>query len=96
VRELTSSDGATFVLSVNGFSYYIDENAIDPLWKGERFPINTWSSWVMQNRQSAIIEDISSDQRISWAFDKSTFIKCMAMVSICSKERIAVGAIGTY
>jgi hypothetical protein len=50
----------------------------------------------MQNRQSAIIEDISSDQRISWAVDKSTFIKCMGMVSICSKERIAVGAISTY
>jgi two-component system CheB/CheR fusion protein len=78
------------------FPITIDENAIDPLWKGQRFRINTYiSSWVMQNHQSAIIDDISSDQRISWAVDKSTFIKSMAMVSICSKERIAVGAIGT-
>lgn len=97
VRELTSSEGATFVLLDNGFSYYIDENAIAPLWKGQRFPMNTCiASWVMQNLQPAIIEDVFSDPRISWAVDQTKFIKSMAMVSISSKERIAVGAIGTY
>ncbi|MBD2294640.1 diguanylate cyclase [Anabaena sphaerica FACHB-251] len=95
VRELTNSDGATFVLLDNGFSYYVDEDAIAPLWKGQRFPINTCiGGWVMQKRQPAIIEDVSSDQRISWAVYQTTFVKSMAMVPIRTDEPI--GAIGTY
>jgi len=38
-RELTGADGATFVLRDNGYCYYADEDAISPLWKGRRFPI---------------------------------------------------------
>jgi diguanylate cyclase (GGDEF)-like protein len=95
VRELTNSDGATFVLLDNGFSYYVDENAIAPLWKGQRFPINTCiGGWVMLNREPTIIEDVSKDQRISKAVDKDTFVKSMAMVPISTDEPI--GAIGTY
>ncbi|MBK1988268.1 diguanylate cyclase [Sphaerospermopsis aphanizomenoides BCCUSP55] len=98
VRELTSSDGATFVLLDNGFCYYIDENAIAPLWKGQRFPLNTTiSGWVIKNCQPGIIEDVSADPRSSYCFYESTFIKSMAMVPIGTKKGIsAIGAIGTY
>lgn len=95
VRELTNSDGATFVLLDNGFSYYLDENTIAPLWKGQRFPINIGiSGWVMQNCQPSIIEDIFNDQRISRAIYEDTYVKSMAMVPIRTDE--AIGAIGTY
>ena len=40
-RELTGADGATFVLRDNGYCYYADEDAISPLWKGRRFPMET-------------------------------------------------------
>src|SRR5580704_3850424 len=40
-RELTGADGASFVLRDNGFCYYADEEAIAPLWKGKRFPMET-------------------------------------------------------
>ncbi len=32
-RKLTQADGATFVLKDGDFCYYVDEDAIAPLWK---------------------------------------------------------------
>src|SRR4051812_38289785 len=58
-RELVLADGATFVLRENNFCYYADEDAITPLWKGKRFPMEKCiSGWSMINRMEAIIEDI--------------------------------------
>ncbi len=39
-RQLTDSDGSTFILQDNGQCYYVDEEAIAPLWKGKRFPLS--------------------------------------------------------
>lgn len=58
-RKLTGADGATFVLRDNGLCFYADEDAISPLWKGNRFPMEVCiSGWTMLNKKSAIIEDI--------------------------------------
>src|SRR5580658_325552 len=58
-RDLTGADGATFVLRDNGFCHYVDEEAIAPLWKGKRFPMEICiSGWVMLNCEPAVIEDI--------------------------------------
>ena len=38
-RRLTGADGATFVLRDGDRCYYADEDAIAPLWKGLRFPM---------------------------------------------------------
>jgi len=35
-RRLTSADGATFVLRDGTRCHYADEDAISPLWKGQR------------------------------------------------------------
>jgi hypothetical protein len=52
-RELTGCDGATFVLRDDGKCYYADEDAIAPLWKGSRFPLERCiSGWAMLNRES--------------------------------------------
>ena len=52
VRQLTGSDGATFVLRDGTFCYYAEEDAISPLWKGLRFPMEICiSGWVMLHRQ---------------------------------------------
>jgi len=94
-RELTGADGASFVLRDNGFCYYADEEAIAPLWKGKRFPMETCvSGWVMLNRQPAVIQDIYDDPRIPASAYRPTFVKSMAMVPIRSLD--PVGAIGTY
>ena len=40
-RRLTGADGATFVLHDGAHCYYADEDAISPLWKGQRFPLES-------------------------------------------------------
>ena len=94
-RELTGADGATFVLRDGDQCYYADENAIGPLWKGKRFPIDACiSGWVMRNGRPAIIEDIYGDTRISVDAYRSTFVKSLAMVPI--RRDAPIGAIGNY
>lgn len=94
-RELTGADGATFVLRDGDCCHYAEENAISPLWKGQRFPMSACiSGWVMLNAKHAIIEDIYQDERIPADAYRPTFVKSLAMVPI--RSRSPVGAIGNY
>ena len=94
-RELTGADGATFVLREGDKCFYADENAIAPLWKGQRFPLSACiSGWAMLNRQTAIIEDIYSDQRVPTDAYRPTFVKSLVMVPVRTEQPIA--AIGNY
>ena len=94
-RELTHADGATFVMRDVNLCYYADEDAISPLWKGQRFPISACiSGWAMLNRQSVSIEDIYADSRIPHDAYRPTFVKSLVMMPIRTVEPI--GAIGTY
>lgn len=95
VRKLTNADGSTFVLLDNGFCYYVDENAIHPIWKGQRFPMDTnINGWVILNKQATIIEDVSIDERVSKSVGKDTFVKSMAIFPMGTEQ--PMGAIGTY
>jgi light-regulated signal transduction histidine kinase (bacteriophytochrome) len=94
-RELTGADGATFVLRDGDKCYYADEDAIAPLWKGQRFPMSHCiSGWVMLNREPAIIPDIYDDPRIPSAAYRPTFVKSLIMVPI--RKESPFGAIGNY
>jgi len=94
-RELTGADGATFVLKDNNMCYYVDEDAITPLWKGQKFPMSACiSGWAMINKKHAIIEDIYQDERIPIEAYRPTFVKSLAMVPIRTLDPI--GAIGNY
>jgi GAF domain-containing protein len=94
-RKLTGADGATFVLKDNDLCYYADEDAIEPLWKGQRFPMSACiSGWAMNNKQSVIIPDIYVDERIPIEAYRPTFVKSLAMVPIRTIDPI--GAIGNY
>ena len=94
-RELVGADGATFVLRDGEQCFYKDEDAISPLWKGQRFPLQACiSGWAMLNRQATVIEDIYLDARIPHAAYRPTFVKSLVMVPIRTLEPI--GAIGTY
>lgn len=94
-REMTGADGATFVLRDGEFCHYVDEYAIAPLWKGQRFPLKTCiSGWAMLNSQPAVIEDIYADSRIPADAYRPTFVKSLAMVPIRTESPI--GAIGNY
>ncbi|PMB22383.1 sensor histidine kinase [Fischerella thermalis] len=94
-RELTNADGATFVLLEKDMCYYAEENAIQPLWKGKRFPINVCiGGWCMQHKQQVIIEDVYGDERIPFEAYQPTFIKSLVMVPI--RKEAPIGAIGNY
>jgi len=94
-RQLTGADGATWILRDRDFCFYADEDAISPLWKGQRFPLDACvSGWVMLNSQPAVIPDIYSDPRVPHEAYRPTFVKSLAMVPIRRVD--PVGAIGNY
>ncbi|MDX2214878.1 MAG: PAS domain-containing protein [Oculatellaceae cyanobacterium bins.114] len=95
IRRLMATDGATFVLRDGDMCHYVEEDAIAPLWKGQRFPIeNCISGWVIQHREPAIVPDICNDPRISSELYQATFIKSLIMVPLGGTQPL--GAIGSY
>jgi putative nucleotidyltransferase with HDIG domain len=94
-RRLTGADGATFVLKDGEHCVYVDEDAISPLWKGQRFPMDICvSGWAMRHREAAVINDIYADPRVPHDAYRPTFVKSMCMVPI--RTLAPVGAIGNY
>jgi diguanylate cyclase (GGDEF)-like protein len=94
-REIADCDGATFVLMDGGLCYYADEDAVAPLWKGSRFPLETCiSGWAMLNKTHAVIPDIYVDGRIPHEAYRPTFVKSLVMMPMRTLEPI--GAIGVY
>lgn len=94
-RRLTGADGATFVLKEGAFCYYVDEDAIEPLWKGHKFPLTSCvSGWAMLNKKEVVIPDIYADERVPVEAYRPTFVKTMVMVPVRRLNPIA--AIGNY
>ena len=58
-RNLTGSDGVTFILRDGDQCLYFDEEAISPLWKGQKFPLQSCiSGWSMIHKIPVLIKDI--------------------------------------
>lgn len=94
-REIAHADGATFVLRAGDQCHYVDEDAISPLWKGQRFPLSACiSGWAMLHKQHAIVPDIYADPRVPADAYRPTFVKSLVMVPIRSQSPL--GAIGAY
>jgi len=94
-RALVRADGITVVLRDDGKCHYADEDAISPLWKGQRFPLEACiSGWAMLNRQPVVIEDIYADDRIPHEAYRPTFVKSLAMAPVRQDDPVA--AIGAY
>lgn len=94
-RELTGADGASFVLRDGDQCHYADEDAIAPLWKGQRFPMQICvSGWVMSHRIPVAIPDIYKDTRVPTDAYRPTFVRSLAMVPI--RTHNPIGAIGNY
>ncbi len=94
-RFICNADGVTFVLRDGDLCYYVEEDAIGPLWKGQRFPMSACiSGWSMLNAQTAVIEDIYADPRIPHDAYRPTFIKSLIMTPAGADSPAA--AIGAY
>jgi len=94
-RELTGADGVTFVLREGTQCHYADEDAIAPLWKGRRFPLEKCiSGWVMRRGVPVAIADVFADSRFPHDAYRVTFVKSLAMVPVRTPDPVA--AIGAY
>jgi putative two-component system response regulator len=95
IRPIIGAEGITFVLRDGDKCFYADEDAISPLWKGQRFPMESCiSGWSMLHGQVVVIEDIYEDDRIPHAAYRPTFVKSLVMVPV--RDDDPVGAIGAY
>jgi GAF domain-containing protein len=94
-RRAVAAQGATLVLRDGDQCFYADEDAISPLWKGQRFPLEQCiSGWAMLHHRPAVVPDIRVDPRIPQAAYRPTFVRALAMVPIGTSRPI--GAIGAY
>jgi len=94
-RRWAGADGATFVLREEDRCFYVDEDGIAPLWKGQRFPISACiSGWVMDHASVVVVPDINTDERVPREAYRPTFVKSLLMVPVGRGRPMA--AIGAY
>lgn len=95
VRRHTGSDGIALILREGDLCYYVEEDAIGPLWKGRKFSMAACiSGWCMLHRQIVSIADITVDPRIPQDLYTETFVRSLVMVPIGTEQSIA--ALGSY
>lgn len=94
-RGVASADGVTFVLRDGDKCHYVEEDAVGPLWKGQRFPMSACiSGWCMLNGETAALPDIYQDPRIPQDAYRPTFVKSLVMAPVDREAPVA--AIGAY
>lgn len=94
-RTLTGAMGATFVIREGDQCFYADEDAIAPLWKGQRFPLESCiSGWAMLRRAVAVVPDVETDPRVPLEAYRPTFVRSLVMVPVGRPDPVA--AIGAY
>lgn len=94
-RTLTGAMGATFVVREADQCFYADEDAIAPLWKGQRFPVGSClSGWAMLHGVTVVVPDIEQDPRVPLEAYRPTFVRSLVMVPVGCPDPVA--AIGAY
>lgn len=94
-RRIADADGATFVLREGPNCFYAAEDAIAPLWAGQRFPLGECiSGWAMLHGETAVVPNIEIDERIPVEAYRPTFVRSLAMVPMGTDE--PRGAVGVY
>lgn len=94
-RRLIGADGIAVILREQEQCWYVEEDAVGPLWKGQKFALASCiSGWAMLHKQSVVIEDIRADDRIPQNLYQDTFVRSLLMVPVRSDDPI--GAIGAY
>ncbi|MGQ5521801.1 sensor histidine kinase [Chitinimonas sp. PSY-7] len=95
VRNLALADGATFIMRDGDQSYYAEEDAIAPMWLGQRqlFTSCMGGQAMMQARQ-IIVPDIYADPKVQHAHYRPTFARSLVMTPILQASPQA--AIGAY
>ena len=97
-RELTGADGATIALRDGDQCWFADEDAIAPLWKGQRFPLDhSLTGRAISGRETIVIDDVHADGRITAEPLRDSFVRSLAIVPIRRLDPNGpIGAIGIY
>ncbi|MFD1107525.1 ATP-binding protein [Sphingobium olei] len=94
-RRAVGAEGIAIILRDEDKCHYIAEDAMEPLWAGQRFPMQRCvSGWAMQNHQTVVIPDVFMDARVPVDAYRRTFVRSMIMVPIGRPDPIA--AVGAY
>lgn len=95
VRTLLHADGATLALRDGDHFYYARGEAVSPLWKGRRLPMNGCiAGWCMTNGQIAASADIRRDSRMLAEIYRPAFVRSLAVAPVGAGAPIA--ALGAY
>jgi signal transduction histidine kinase len=94
-RAISGADGVSFVLRDGDACRFVEEDAIAPLWKGQRLALTRCiSGWCMLNNCTTIISDIYADSRVPHDIYRPTFVKSLIVVPV--RAGTTVAAIGFY
>jgi GAF domain-containing protein len=94
-RAIIGSDGIAVILRDGQICHYVAEDAIEPLWRGQRFPMSACvSGWAMLNNRSVVIPDLESDPRVPLESYARTSMRTLAIVPMGTPEPVA--ALGAY
>lgn len=93
-RGVVGSDGICMVERIGDEVEYLTEDAISPLWAGQRFPAAMCvSGQALAARAPIFIPDIMQDRRVPLNAYLATFVRSMAIVPIgVEAPRFAMGA----
>jgi GAF domain-containing protein len=94
-RSVIGADGIALISRDGDFCHYFEEDAVGPLWKGQKFPMGACiSGWAMLKRQTVCIVDIRLDKRIPYDLYENTFVRSLVMAP--AERNPPVGALGAY
>jgi GAF domain-containing protein len=94
-RSLIGWEGIAIIRREGDLCQYIEEDAIGPLWKGQKFPASACiSGWAMIHRHTVVVSNVEKDDLIPFELYGDTFVKLVAMAPVRTEEPI--GAIGAY
>lgn len=94
-RRAVGADGVCIVLRDGHYVEYVAEDAMAPLFTGQRFKLEFCISGLsIRDRETIVIPDILADPRAPRAAYEPTFVRSMAMAPIGEPEPVA--AIGAY
>jgi PAS domain S-box-containing protein len=94
-RDALDAEGIAVALKDGDQCYYVAEDAIGPLWRGNRYAADSCiSGWVMRHRQTTVIADVRTDPRVPQDAYRATFVRSLIMAPIGTPEPVA--ALGAY
>ncbi|MBM9459534.1 sensor domain-containing diguanylate cyclase [Nocardioides sp. zg-536] len=88
-RELVGSDGLAVALRDADEAYYLDEDAIAPLWRGARFPLTqSVAGRAMLGQQHVVVPELAADPSRPGEADQESFATGVLAVPVRTSDPV--------